>query len=600
MKKTPVLSLFLAVMLSSTVAQARICFLADLDCQQGLFEEIKRENHNCKAKYPSSFHNSELCFAKTYQSVCNDNYGNYYNETGCQPGYTDMDDPANDEIYYCEDGALACGRCCPNEKTFCKPRFELCRDRPPTINDLSSPSCLEPNGDEADRKYEDCICETQKGKYPFNYENCGEEGLVTGGKECHGDNGSWYEKCVCNASEGYSKVGREDVGCTEEDCNPNGCYSDGNAVDLPESQDVCWNGFVCNRPKQPIPQPKCSPSYKSDFDTFWCGYDARGDKRNITYDCATLGYDTGYAETGIKCKNGSEPYRCMFDHTKVFCESGLCKYSTEAVCKSLNPNSNCNTNSVDICYNPTSCKSGYYKSCQHLDNYAAYYIVGSDEFGCGTCKTDCEHVSQASCETANANFECSKNADHCYVPTGCKVGFKESNGNCVGCECTKPNKDDFYYVSYEGMSDCEMYGWYDGCHDDNAVILYDFDEAKYNTAVEEYQACLAECRLSDVGGFDCEFFSQSTCEAVNNRSTCVKSGECWVPSTCKEDYKKSCTDPYELKSTDPFGCGVCIMGCEFADKTTCESARANVECEADEKGCYVAMRCKTGFAPKKR
>ncbi len=587
MKKTPVLYLFLAVLLCSSAAQARICFLADLDCQQGVFDTFEREIYKCTERYPNAIHQDDRCSTKTYQSVCNDNYGNYYLETGCMIGYTDMDDPNNSAKYDCL--GITCDRCCPNDKVVCKDNYKLCREYPPTIPDVSSETCLEPDGDIADTKYERCICETEKGKYPYNYANCGEEGLVTGGEECHGDNGSWYEKCECDTSEGFRETKRSDVVCPDS-CQPHGCVEDWDEVtDLPGSSNVCWDGALCYYPPARVPQQKCPRPQQSDFDTFWCGYDVRGDNRNINSDCASLGYNTGTAATGIRCKNGSEPYRCMFDHTKVYCESGLCKYSTEAVCKSRNPNSYCNPNSVDICYNPTACKPGYYKyNCAHLDNYRAFYITGTDDFGCGTCVTDCDWVSESACEAANAHYECSINSQYCYVPTECKVGYKEENSACVECTCTEPNKDNYFNVL---PSDCEVYGNYEGCI---STGILEFDEDAYNAAVAEYEACLAECKLTWEGD-SCDFNSKATCEGVNFKSECVQSGECWVPSGCKDGQDRSCSSPYNLTGKDPNGCGTCTTDCEYTDQTSCENAYSHSECSADSSGCYNPSGCKSPY-----
>ena len=181
----------------------------------------------------------------------------------------------------------------------------------------------------------------------------------------------------------------------------------GDYTKLPGTSYYCWEGSECTDYEScKEPDEKCAIASQSDFDKYWSGYDIAGTCNNLTVDCAALGYDTCTAGTGVTCKDGTEPYRCPFDHTKVYCESGCsssCEFITEADCELAYFGSNCTKDSAG-CYNPTSCKTGYGKTTAQCSNgEAGNWTLGSaDEYGCALCQCENTCVNKISTVPGNA------------------------------------------------------------------------------------------------------------------------------------------------------------------------------------------------------
>ncbi len=296
-------------------------------------------------------------------------------------------------------------------------------------------------------------------------------------------------------------------------------------------------------------------------------------------------YCTG-SNVDIYTSNSGDTYTC-----NTSC--GDCLYTTAPDCESKYTNSVCTVDSKG-CYNPTSCKTNYVTSCT-----SPYYITGKDENGCGTCKTDCAHVTEATCESAYKNSECTKNSSGCYVPTSCKTNYATS--------CSLP-----YYITGKDGNGCGS------CITDCLYLTKASCESKYTNSVcaANSNNCYAptgcktnyvtSCSLpyyitgKDGNGCgscitDCLYLTKSSCESKFNHSTCsANSSNCYEPTSCKSGYVTSCTSPYYLANKDGNGCGTCETDCSWTTKSSCESANSNVVCGV-ENGCYVPTACKSGF-----
>lgn len=116
MKSLPCFGLFFVFILI-TDAYAKICFLADPNCQIGSnVANILDQSIICKEKNSEWIKESEKCEYMLYSQVCSDKTGNYYKATGCVNGYTDMTDKAQ-EKFTCKS-SLKCGHCCLNEDVY--------------------------------------------------------------------------------------------------------------------------------------------------------------------------------------------------------------------------------------------------------------------------------------------------------------------------------------------------------------------------------------------------------------------------------------------------------------------------------------------------
>ena len=174
-----------------------------------------------------------------------------------------------------------------------------------------------------------------------------------------------------------------------------------------ESGYYCWNR-ECREPGPKV----CENPHQSDFDKFWKGYDIQGDNQchNLEIDCATLGYNTCSADINTKCKDGSEPFRCPFDHMRVYCESGCatqkCDYDTQNSCETYNYNSICSKD-AEGCWNPTACETGFAKSVSACANGVPgdWSLGDTDDFGCGkcSCSSNCYDKISSSQIPANAS-----------------------------------------------------------------------------------------------------------------------------------------------------------------------------------------------------
>lgn len=313
MKKLSVFCFVSAIFLYISPAYSRICFLADTDCQNGEFDVDK--TYSCLEQNSNYVHEYDICSGLEYGSfVCNDSTGNYYNNNpACPSGYTNM--YSLDDSYICTGSTFGegCGlSCCLGTTTsgddiMCSDNYQLCENN----STGSGESCVDSEG----TKYKECICSSST--YSTQ---CNSEGLTPAySNYCVDSDGEyWYTDCSC--ASGWTLTTLANIKCNTDD----GCCSCtvGAYTKLPGTTDsYCWEGSNCYDYESC--KEKCTIAYQSDFDNFWSGYDVNDTCSNLTVDCQTLGYTSGTAGTGVTCTDGTEPYRCPFDHTAVYCESGI-------------------------------------------------------------------------------------------------------------------------------------------------------------------------------------------------------------------------------------------------------------------------------------
>ena len=521
MKRLLALFFALAGVIYSSSTLAAVCFLADTECQEGKFAVDKTAP--CRDQNSSWYHESQLCKGLVYGNVlCNDATGNYYEEGTCPSGYTDFR-TVDTTKYKCGDSSLLCDRCCKN--VVCLDKYHECKYN--SVPKYPSDVCVEPA--DGTKKYTECECHD-----PYK-ETCTGTGITNGtGGYCVDDEGKrFYKDCQC--SSGYTEVSLSDIKCPSR-CEYD-CLNLGTKVQLPGSNSkYCWTGAEC----KPKPEPQCTISYQSDFDNFWQGYDAATDCTNLTVDCNTLGYDTGSAETGVKCKDGSEPYRCPFDHAMVYCESGIedtgdtCTYTTASECETYYFGSLCRADS-NGCYNPYACATGYGKTIKECSGGKAgnWSLGGYDAFGCSECKCtrvcDNEYTGSLSDNAEWVSGSC----DSCGITTTVHIGWKCKTGyqkNVAGTGCilsTCPTgyakaADDCYNKGSAGWS-LDLTDKYDStdCYKCTAKSC----EAGYSTDITS----IADCGTTGSAGYT---FTKSE-SGYSGDDAC---GKCECTDPCKDTY----------------------------------------------------------------
>ena len=134
-------SLFLAVFSACLLAgsvNARVCFLADLECQKGQSQPVVVDEGEKPCKERPEYSGMTLVLEKDkcpvamkYSSwVCKDSTGYYFEEIGCEDGYIDLeaseDGVKNRDKYDCS--VVECGRCCDLDNAHCPRDYKLCED----------------------------------------------------------------------------------------------------------------------------------------------------------------------------------------------------------------------------------------------------------------------------------------------------------------------------------------------------------------------------------------------------------------------------------------------------------------------------------------
>lgn len=426
MKRLSILCLVVAGMLYSASAFASVCFLADTACQQGQYQVDDRRP--CLEQNSNLIYEGKRCMGLIYGGVvCNDSTGNYFEEGSCPAGYVDFSTVDQDK-YECGN-SLLCDRCCNDVR--CKSKFKKCENNSVPANTNPDNTCQETWSDNS-IKYTECVCQN-----PYN-QTCDGKGVTTSGNYCIDSNGKTYWS-ACQCETGYFETSYANIKCPSSctyDCSSLGSYTP-----LPGTSNYCWSGAEC-RPAPEKPAETCKIVYQSDFDNFWEGYDAATNCRNLTVNCAILGYDTGKADTGVKCKDGTEPYRCPFDHTAVYCESGIedsgCQYTTQSTCEMSYFGSTCTPDSKG-CWNPNVCKDGYGKTTtQCSGGDAGNWTLGdADEYGCALCQctSTCKNYTGGKPEHAQyTTATCESCGKKETVTTGweCNSGYHK---NTAGTSC---------------------------------------------------------------------------------------------------------------------------------------------------------------------
>lgn len=342
-----------AILLYSATVSARICFLADTDCQEGDYGLNEDTIYRCEESPESGdwVLETKLCLeAKSYELVCVDDK-NYYQETGCINGYCSKEEIEKTgnklENYFTKQ--TACENC--YKYLFCKSTFKNCvADGYSYIGDVTGSGETCQNIGEncvvtGEKLYEKCNCNASK--YQYKKTTCSGRGLSFN-TECKGDNGE-FGTCAC--ADGYQSNNTCDYGVEDSVTTTSisgsklTCYKCRSKPDCvgydgwqknTSAGTVCPSGVASYEAYGTGYCVKCNAcsGKTSNFDAFWKGYYVApatvypvqtcvNSTGKLTVDCAVLGYDSGTAATGRKCKDGTEPYRCPFNHEAVYCASGL-------------------------------------------------------------------------------------------------------------------------------------------------------------------------------------------------------------------------------------------------------------------------------------
>ncbi len=577
MKRLFALFFALTGVMYSSSTLAAVCFLADTECQEGKFSVDKTAP--CRDQNSSWLHENELCKGLVYGNVvCNDATGNYYEDGSCPTGYTDFGPFASSNKYKCADNpnaSLLCDRCCKN--IVCQDRYHVCEHN--SVPKYPSDECVEPGSNT--KKYTECVC-----RDPYKW-TCTGTAITNGtGGYCVDDDGKrFYKDCQC--SSGYTEVSLSDIKCPDR-CEY-GCTL-GTKFQRPDnSSKYCWSGAECS----PKPEPQCTISYQSDFDNFWQGYDAATDCSNLTVDCSALGYDTGTAETGVKCKDGSEPYRCPFDHTEVYCESGIedtgdtCTYTTASECEAYYFGSLCQADG-DGCYNPYACATGYGKTIKECSGgKAGNWSLGSyDDFGCAECECTrvCDNEYTGSLPD-NAEWV-SGSCASCGITTTVHIGWKCKTGyqkNVAGTGCilsTCPTgyaktADDCYNKGSAGWS-LDLTDKYDST--DCYKCIAKSCEAGYSTDITS----IADCGTTGSAGYT---FTKSE-SGYSGDDAC---GKCECTDPCEDTYTGEIPENAHAVTE---ACKACDKEKDIVTDWACDDGYV---INSAKTGC-IPSTCPTGYA----
>ena len=258
MKKLPALCLAIVALFYASAADCRICFLGDLDCQEGKFSA---DGSVCSDQggYGSWINEYARCEDLTYGNViCNDYTGNYYAPGRCPDDSVDMNTLTNPENYVCKreifgqdciEHLRCCGELgpgggddpdgeCVEGYVECSDKFFDCNDYDGTHGE--GERCTDNSGADCSEvvKYERCVC---NGGYGSG--NPCPDGLEPdkGSKMCTGSDGqAYYDTCTC--PQGYDKVSASELATGCSDYGENGGYAISYHEHALEPGYYCWNG----------------------------------------------------------------------------------------------------------------------------------------------------------------------------------------------------------------------------------------------------------------------------------------------------------------------------------------------------------------------
>ncbi len=444
-------SLFLAVFSACLLAgsvNARVCFLADLECQKGQSQPVVVDEGEepCTERYSGEtlVLEEDRCSAMEYTNlVCEDSTGYYYKEKGCRAGYIDLEDYAEDGVknrdkYNCS--VVECGRCCLLENTSCPRDYKLCEDPMEPSDNSNNDSCEDKDGNIL---FKLCEC---KDEYNIKTQECKRQGLKPG-QEC----GIYTNDCSC--PDGYTFV--------TQNPDPNACPAE-------------CDGKGCTRKKQPINVAFPGKKGMCISDEVEC--------KDPPYECNSA---NGEYTTDDLCKASMLYAVCTLDSNGCWqvtgCETTSLEYGQTLVasrkaCYDIN-NDGCNDND-DNCMEDCNCIS---------DTCEINYVLGEQSRTCEP-QFDCATLGYKYCSgdigeqgTTVGSFYC-KAIDNKRYFEGCEVnpalcmninknqlGYSEDSGIC---EIVLPPKESDKWSVREGLVNAEDEGYWKG-------KTYSENEAEY-------------------------------------------------------------------------------------------------------------------------
>lgn len=322
-----------AILLYAAAGHTRICFLADTSCQEAGFAG----SNEC-----SSDPSSKKCPTKKKYSSYYDSCGVHYRDDGCLDGYCDINklgispdkyNFSNDKCDECFKGATC------KLKNKCDPEKHINSPENP-FGDVCFAITSDCQIDKETAFYSNCVCLSE---YNIEENKCTGDGLKA--SDCCDDTakGKLCKSCVC--ADGWQSQPTCDYGVEDQVTNPAGgtCYKCKTKPNCEVGEQyVSTKNYSCSGANQTAKFRSSGSGWcascvckgrTSDFDSFWKKYYAEPGKATppatcamgqgkIEYDCVKLGYNM-QAASGTKCSDGTEPYRCPFNHEKVYCASGL-------------------------------------------------------------------------------------------------------------------------------------------------------------------------------------------------------------------------------------------------------------------------------------
>ncbi len=387
MFKFRTLCLFLFIAFSSSVVNARVCFLPGVFASDGCMSGDAMIS--CQTHYTQT----TPCEEGQVQRTCVENGVTYYK---CDCPETNI--IFTDYKYQCIGNYdPVCG--CPSNQTKCSDiyyPFKGCSDFENSYG--SEDFCDSPSDGERYYSY----CECSRNDYPYT---CADKGLKvssTAGKCTDSHGKTYYEYCDCADNWSTGDCAENSDGCTV-------------LVDGPVDRGGSLNCYRCG-------SEACSDPSQLNLEAYFC---LNPDVATTVVQCENLGYV--YSTDGI-CPDGTAGLKCIFDSNYIFCETKTaveCKYASEADCLAPEGNETCVVN-YDGCNVVTKCKQGYKLSADRSQ---------CEEIVCDI--NEREYLNQSTCLASMKNVKCKKDSKGCYVVDGCVNGYLLSaDGTTCEADCS--------------------------------------------------------------------------------------------------------------------------------------------------------------------
>ena len=387
--------------------QARVCLLGDPNCNSGISVDSAQKCEDYLSKNPKWIHESDTCNALDYRTACEDYKDVYYIELGCKQEYIDIQ-KLNNSNYVCAE-EIQCEKCCPSIK--CSDQYKECHY--PTQGDYND-TCEEPD---KTIKFSRCLCD--ENKYKYNTSNCAGIGMHLEGEQCSGDNGDWWERCICSAPSEckWTDANKGNNGVLSNQCC-DGTYKTCTKnfptdVEVPANATATKTSYTaCGETKEIITGWTCNLGYVQDPANTGCDVAQCPQGSSIIYtDASKCGYASTIGASVTSTGEYSEGKLCY-----------TCNCSVPSACKWTDANKGDKGTLKDVC-----CDGQTYKTC--TKNFPTDVTVPSNATATKTSYTACDETKEIvtgwDCNDGYVKNSAGTGCDVAQCPTGSKTEYSD-------------------------------------------------------------------------------------------------------------------------------------------------------------------------------